>query len=653
MQLKYSVFAAISFTINIFVQLPLGFAQEQRLVFDGAVITSRGSVRAQSAINSGFAGILSKDQAVQSLGTGAVLLLPRSSARVRAASVTEEAPRPYSRKDDLCKSAKGRRLMKKIAGRARCEPNHAYFSTAVPNDTQYINQYASSWMSLPTAWDKTTGSDDLIALVIDTGVLYTHPDLSQNMWSNPAEIAGDGIDNDGNGYVDDVYGINAISNSGDPLDDNGHGTHCAGILGGRGNNSQGVAGVAWQTKIAAAKFLSSSGSGSLANAIKAINYGIALKKAGNNIVVSNNSWGGPSFSSTLAAAIQAAGNEGILFVAAAGNAASNNDTSPAYPASYSSDAIIAVASTTSTGALSSFSNYGATSVDIAAPGSSVISTYLNNNYAYLSGTSMAAPQVSGVALLVQSVCQGSLTHQQVKDAILATGQTYAGLQGKVATSAIVNANGAVTAAKAYCPDTPTPTSTPTPTATATATPSPTHTATEPTPAPTATAAPLPPTVIPTTPPMPVVIAPTATPTPTSRPGRRVRPQFSVSPGSVSGAAPIAVSLSDAGSGKSATLRIFGKDGSYTYACPRIEMPISNGAANVAVQLPESVLKMRQLQFFVTTGKFTIQSRLSVGNSTPANKYKDGRAAFLEVCKAVTSAITGKAARSRAARTKRA
>ena len=646
MQLKYFVVAAVSVTANILVQLPV--AQEQRLVFEGAVITSHGSVRAQSAINSGFAGSLSKDQTVQPLGAGAVLLMPQSIARMRAASAMEETPRPYSRKSDLCKLAKGRRLMKKIAGRVRCEPNHAYFSTAIPNDTQYTNQYASSWMSLPTAWDKITGSDDLIALVIDTGVLYTHPDLSQNMWSNPAEIAGDGIDNDGNGYVDDVYGINAISNSGNPLDDNGHGTHCAGILGGRGNNSQGIAGVAWKTKIAAAKFLSSSGSGSLANAIKAINYGIALKKAGNNIVVSNNSWGGGGYSSTLAAAIQAAGNEGILFVAAAGNAASNNDVSPAYPASYSSDAIIAVASTTSTGALSSFSNYGATSVDIAAPGSSILSTYLSNNYAYLSGTSMAAPQVSGVALLVQSVCDGLLTFQQVKDAILTTGQSYAGLQGKVATSAIVNANGAVTAAKAYCPDTPTPTATPTATATATATPSPTNTATQPTPAPTATTTPVPPTAAPTIPAEPIVLPPTATPTPTPRPGRRVRPQFSVSPGTVSGAVPVAISVSDAGSETSATLRVFGRDGTYTYACPKIEIAISSGAANVTAQLPEAVLRMKQLQFFVTAGKFTIQSKLAVGNSTPAKKYKDGRAAFLEVCKAVTSAVTGKAARGRAA-----
>lgn len=304
-------------TSAIFVSLPIAYCEPQRLVFEGAVVSARGPTRALSAIDSGLSSIVPRDRVAQRLGRGAVLVVPKR--RASALALSEATPRPYSRKSDPCKRAKERKWMKKILGRYRCESNHAYFTDAVPDDTYFVNQYASNLMSLPAAWDKTTGSSSAIALVIDTGIAYTHPDLVNNIWSNPLEIAGDGIDNDGNGYIDDLHGINAILNDGDPLDDHGHGTHCAGILGAQGNNGQGIAGVAWNTKIAAAKFISSGGSGSLANAIKAINYGTALRTAGNNVVVSNNSWGGSTYSSTLAATIQAAGDAGILFVTSAGN----------------------------------------------------------------------------------------------------------------------------------------------------------------------------------------------------------------------------------------------------------------------------------------------------------------------------------------------
>lgn len=688
MRLKYLLLSLIPFVGTFFSDLPSVVAQEQRLVFEGAVVSARGKTRALSALDSGLQGILPVDREAEPLGAGALLVLPKGRLGAQSLRGGDESPRPYSRKLDPCKRAKERRWMKKILGRFRCEANHAYFTTAIPNDTNYSAQYASSFMSLPAAWDKTTGSSDRIALVIDTGVLYTHPDLTANMWSNPRETPGDGIDNDGNGYVDDVHGINAILNTGNPLDDNGHGTHCAGILGGRGNNGQGVAGVAWNTKIVAAKFLSSSGSGSLSNAVKAINYGTALRKAGHNIVVSNNSWGGGSYSATLAAAIAAAGDAGILFVAAAGNAASNNDTSPAYPASYSSSNVIAVASTTSSGTLSSFSNYGATSVHIAAPGSSIISTYLNNNYAYLSGTSMAAPQVSGVALLAQSVCGNLLTHQQVKNAILSTGQQYASLVGKVSTSSIVNADAAVAAAQALCPSTPTPTRTPsatstpspTPTATATFTPRATDTPITPTatPTPTYTFSPVPPSVTstptytftpipPTATPSPTftsapvvptseptVVPPTATPTqtPRSNPSRSRRPQFSAAPDTVGGAEPLVLSFSDGGMERTASLRVFGKDNRWTYACPTIDVPLEGGASTLEIQLPQSVTKLKVLQLFSFVGRHAVQQRVMISGAQPTSSYREGREAFLKVCSSISRVVRWSAAQRRVAAKRR-
>lgn len=667
MRLKYLLLSLILGTT--FADVPDVAAQEQPLVFEGAVVSARGKTRALSSINSGLVGILPSDRVAESLGTGAILVKARGSIRARGLSRGEESPRPYSRKLDPCKRAKERRWMKKILGRFRCEANHAYFATAVPNDANYSAQYASSFMSLPAAWDRTTGADDRIALVIDTGVLYTHPDLAANMWSNPGETPGDGIDNDGNGYVDDVHGINAILNTGNPLDDNGHGTHCAGILGGRGNNGQGVAGVAWNTKIIAAKFLSSSGSGSLANAVKAINYGTALRAAGHKIVVSNNSWGGGSYNTTLAAAIAAAGDAGILFVAAAGNAASNNDSTPAYPASYSSSNIIAVASTTSSGMLSSFSNYGATSVHIAAPGSSIISTYLNNDYAYLSGTSMAAPQVSGVALLTQSVCGNILSHQQVKSAILSTGQQYASLLGKVSTSSIVNADAATVAAQGLCSSTPTPTSTPiatfTPSATPTATLTPGATDTPLPPTPTHTFSPVPPSATPTsthtfTPiPIaptsePIVVSPTATATQTPRPrgGRSIRPRFSVAPETVSGAGSMVLSITDGGSERTASLRVFGKDSKWTYACPTMDVPLVAGVSSLDVDLPQSVAALKMLQLFSVVGRHTMQQRVTAAGTGPAPTYREGRIAFLKVCSSISRAIRWSAARRRMASKRR-
>ncbi|MCC9609444.1 S8 family serine peptidase [Blastopirellula sp. JC732] len=293
----------------------------------------------------------------------------------------------------------------------------------------------------PEAWEITTGNPNVVIAVIDTGVDYTHPDLINNMWVNPGEIAGDGIDNDGNGFVDDVYGYDFLNNDGDPMDDNMHGTHVAGTIAAEGDNGRGVIGVASSASIMALKFLSASGSGSTADAVRALNYATMMKKLyGVNVVATNNSWGGGEYSSALYNAIKASGDENILFVAAAGNNGTNNDVTPQYPANYGLDNVISVAATDANDQLASFSNYGANSVDIAAPGVGIVSTITRGRYLSLSGTSMAAPHVSGVIALAYSV-NPSATMDQIKAAILGGADDVASLQGKVSTGGRLNALG--------------------------------------------------------------------------------------------------------------------------------------------------------------------------------------------------------------------
>lgn len=530
-------------------------ANAQELVYPGALISVIGPSSARRAVDSELAGIKPPDLSTDKLG-GATILV-----REKARGTQLQGLQPISRKNNPCKRAKLRKLLTKIPGHKTCSPNYAVFAQAAPNDPAYGSQYAASIMQLPEAWNVTTGSDSVLVMVVDTGVSYNHPDLAPNMWANPGEIPGDGVDNDRNGYIDDIYGINAITRTGDPLDDNGHGSHCAGIIGARGNNALGVSGVAWQVKIVAAKFLNQFGSGSTGDAIRAINYGTWLRQAGYPLIVSNNSWGGSSYSSALRAAIQNATASGVLFVAAAGNNGTRNDTQPFYPASYSLPGVISVASTNSLNTFSTFSNYGTYSVHIAAPGEGILSLGLSNNYTTKSGTSMAAPQVSGIAALMQAACGNSLTNLQVRDAILNNGTVNSSLSTKVQTSSIANGFRAVEAAVAACPvvppgstatetatplpgytqvptvtpvntptptpspfDTPTatpsrtPTNTPTvsPTSTNTRTPTPTRTATPTrTPRPTNTATP---TVPPTNTPSPTVTPrPTRTPTSTRTP----------------------------------------------------------------------------------------------------------------------------------------
>ncbi len=322
------------------------------------------------------------------------------------------------------------------------EPNYIYRAFRIPNDPLFKQQWNLNNTEKPAvdigitkAWDLQTGSRKVIVAVIDTGINYNHPSLKDNMWVNEAEKKGKpNIDDDGNGFVDDVYGYNFANNTGDPLDDQMHGSHCAGVIGAKGNDDIDVAGINWNVRMMALKFLGSDGSGSTDSAVKAIDYAIKMKAK-----ILSNSWGGSGSSKALKAAIVRANAAGILFVVAAGNDGSNNDKIPTYPASYQQPNVVTVASIGPTGALSSFSNFGKT-VHVAAPGERVLSTVLKGTEK-LSGTSMATPHVAGIAALLLAQ-NPKMTAAEIKARLIATTLKPNGLLG-VTKYGLVNAYNAL------------------------------------------------------------------------------------------------------------------------------------------------------------------------------------------------------------------
>lgn len=297
----------------------------------------------------------------------------------------------------------------------------------------------------PEAWQITRGRASVVVAVIDTGVDIEHPDLAANVWTNPGEVPGNGIDDDANGYVDDVHGWDFANDDASVFDDASddmHGTHVAGTIAARADNGRGIAGVAPGVTVMPLKFIGSNGSGSTSAAVEAIEYAAAM---GADVV--NASWGGSSKSGFLSEAID---ELDAVFVAAAGNAGRDADSKPVYPAAYPHDNIVSVAALTHTGSLASFSNWGATSVDVGAPGRSVLSTVPGGRYWYLSGTSMAAPHVAGAAGLVHSAAAG-LSPQEVIGLLLDTTTPLASLQGRTVTGGIVRARAAVWQAAAVTP----------------------------------------------------------------------------------------------------------------------------------------------------------------------------------------------------------
>jgi subtilisin family serine protease/fibronectin type 3 domain-containing protein/methionine-rich copper-binding protein CopC len=333
------------------------------------------------------------------------------------------------------------------------EPNYTIRLAQMPEDPQFsslwgmhnVGQTGGTFdadIDAPEAWDITVGSGTTVVAVIDTGVDYTHEDLAANIWTNRNEVPGDGLDNDGNGYVDDVHGYDFINGDGDPMDDHNHGTHVAGTIGAVGDNGIGVAGVNWKVQIMALKFLGADGSGTTADAIEALEYAVA-----NGATISNASWGGDPYSQALYDAIASARDADHVFVTAAGNGnifgiGQNNDSKPFYPASYNLDNIIAVAAIDQNDNRAMFSNYGATSVDLGAPGVSILSTTRGDGYGSMSGTSMATPHVAGVAALIRDF-EPQLGYRDVIDRMLSTVEPIDSLSGITVTGGRLNAAAAV------------------------------------------------------------------------------------------------------------------------------------------------------------------------------------------------------------------
>ncbi|MFD2247434.1 S8 family peptidase [Pontibacter ruber] len=355
--------------------------------------------------------------------------------------------------------------LSKLKGAAEiefAEPNYIYTHNATSSDPYYTNgslwglygdattpanQYGSQ---AGEAWaGGNTGSKSVVIGIIDEGVQYTHPDLAANVWTNPYDPA-DGVDNDGNGYVDDTHGWDFDGNNSQVYDGGSsggtddHGTHVAGTIGAV-NDGKGVVGVNWNVTMISCKFLGRRG-GTTANAVKAVDYLTDLKKRhGMNIVASNNSWGGGGFSQALYDAVNRANSNEILFVAAAGNGGSdgvgdNNDVTASYPSNMDLPNVIAVAAITNTGAKSSFSNYGATTVDIGAPGSAINSTTAFNTYSSYNGTSMATPHVTGGVALYAASHPGS-TAAAIKNAIMSSAVPTASLSGKCVSGGRLNVSG--------------------------------------------------------------------------------------------------------------------------------------------------------------------------------------------------------------------
>lgn len=316
-----------------------------------------------------------------------------------------------------------------------------------PNDTHYNLQWglhnigqsirnvtgvADADIDMPEAWDIIRHAPNTVIAVLDTGTQWSHPDLAANIWSNPGEIPGNGIDDDGNGFIDDVRGWDFYQGDNNPDDTDGHGTHVAGTIGAVGDNARGVVGVAWSCQIMPLRFLGPNG-GSTSDAIAALNYAVMM-----GVKVSNNSWGGGGYSTALYNAISNAGANNHVFVAAAGNSGVNTDLTPSYPASYNLPNIISVAATDNRDRLATFSNYGINSVDLGAPGVDIASTYTGSGYVWLSGTSMASPHVAGVVALLQTQ-NPTWSTSQVVNRILTTTRPTTAMNGRSSTGGVLNA----------------------------------------------------------------------------------------------------------------------------------------------------------------------------------------------------------------------
>jgi len=354
------------------------------------------------------------------------------------------------------------KALKRVPGLVSAEPDFIYhFDATTPNDPSFaqlwgLNNTGQSGgtagvdIKAPQAWDISTGNANTVVATIDTGADYNHPDLAPNIWTNPGEIAGNSIDDDGNGFVDDIHGWDFASGDNDPMDQQGHGTHVAGTIGARGNNNTGVTGVNWNVKIMPMRIGGANPSDPTVNssaAVSAINYVTMMRNRGVGVRVTNNSWGGAGFSNALYSAMQTSGNSGIINVCAAGNGDASGvginmdpvDAQRNYPAAFDLNNVISVANITRTGSLNSSSNYGLTTVDLGAPGTNIVSTYpvAQGSYATLTGTSMASPHVAGAVAFLFGLSP-TASYQTIKSSILSNTDATASLSGKSVTGGRLN-----------------------------------------------------------------------------------------------------------------------------------------------------------------------------------------------------------------------
>jgi len=317
------------------------------------------------------------------------------------------------------------------------EPDYKIKAFNTPNDPLFPDQKGLENINASLAWDMSTGASSVLVAITDTGYSYNHDELKEQVFVNQKEIPGNGIDDDNNGFIDDWHGWDFAGDDNDPTDGHMHGTHVAGIIGAKANNDVGISGVNWNVSILPLQFLTKDGSGDTSDAIDAIVYAADMGAR-----VMNASWGGSQSSQALEDAINYGFEKGMLFVCAAGNDSANSDLVASYPAGHESPGILSIASSDPDGKLSSFSNYGATTVDIVAPGGQILSTVLDNKYGRASGTSMASPMAAGVAALIVSA-NPALTVLELRNAMLNAVDINGDFEGVVSSSGHINAQKAL------------------------------------------------------------------------------------------------------------------------------------------------------------------------------------------------------------------
>jgi large repetitive protein len=346
------------------------------------------------------------------------------------------------------------RILKQHPAVEYAEPNYFFYALASPDGTDLPDDahFSRQWglhntgqslggvpgkpgadIGAARAWSIATGSRSVVVAVVDSGLDLEHPDLKENIFVNEAEIADNGIDDDANGFVDDVRGWDFTLHSGSHKDENGHGTHVAGIIGAQGNNGIGVSGVSWEVSLLPIKFLDGNGAGTLENSLKAVQYATRM---GARVI--NCSWGGAEFSRAMLEAIQAARDQGVLFVAAAGGGGNDADLHPTYPAGYQVENVVAVAASTNRDTIAANSGYGRHTVHIAAPGHGIYSTYPGGRYASFSGSSSSAAFFSGAAALLWSAHPG-LSLAEAKDRLLRSRDPIPGFERKLIMGGRLNA----------------------------------------------------------------------------------------------------------------------------------------------------------------------------------------------------------------------